>query len=190
VTRMASATDKMARLLDETLELSRMGRVVNPPEDVALGGIVAEAMQLVEGKITHEGMQVDIAADMPVIFGDGPRLVEVLQNLIENAVKWTADQPDPRIIIGTRQDNGETVCYVRDNGKGIDPHHHEKIFGLFEKLDSKREGSGVGLALVKRIIEVHGGRIWVESEGVGQGSTFCFTLPQRSYSTELEEIAT
>ena len=189
LTRMASAADKMARLLDELLELSRIGRVVNPPEDVALGEIAREAMELVGGKITHGGVQVEIAADMPIIFGDGPRLVEVLQNLIENAVKWTADLPDPRIIIGARQDNRETVCYVRDNGTGIDPRHHEKIFGLFEKLDPRSEGSGVGLALVKRIIEVHGGRIWIESEGVGRGSTFCFTLPQRTDSRKLEEVA-
>ena len=189
VTHMASAADKMVRLLDETLELSRIGRVVNPPEDVALGDIVAEAMQLLEGKIGHEGVQVEIAADMPIIFGDHSRLVEVLQNLVENAVKWTADQPDPRIIIGARQDHGETVCYVRDNGTGVDPRHHEKIFGLFEKLDPRSEGSGVGLALVKRIIEVHGGRIWIESEGVGRGSTFCFTLPQRTDSRKLEEVA-
>ena len=188
VARMASAADKMGQLLNELLELSRIGRVVNQPEDVALGEIVRDAMELVGGRITREGTQVEIAADMPIIFGDRRRLVEVLQNLIENAVKWTADQPEGRIEIRARQDNRETVCYVRDNGTGIDPRHHEKIFGLFEKLDPRSEGSGVGLALVKRIIEVHGGRIWVESEGVGRGSTFCFTLPQRTDLTEHGEL--
>jgi len=186
--RMASAADKMAQLLNELLELSRIGRVVNPPEDVAMGEIVRDAVELVGGPITQEGVYVEIAADMPIIFGDRGRLVEVLQNIIENAVKCTAGQPDPRIEIGARQDNRETVCYVRDNGIGIDPRFHEKVFGLFEKLDPKSEGTGVGLALVKRIIEVHGGRIWVESEGVGRGSTFCFTLPQRTDSTEYGEI--
>ena len=189
VTRMASAADKMARLLNELLELSRIGRVVKAPEDVALGEIAREAVELVGGRITQAAVRVEIAPDMPIIFGDRHRLVEVLQNLIENAVKWTAGRPDPRIEIGARKDNREIVCYVRDNGTGIDPRHHEKVFGLFEKLDPRSEGSGVGLALVKRIIEVQGGRIWVESKGVGQGSTLCFTLPQRTDSTQRGEIA-
>lgn len=187
--RMASAADKMGQLLKELLELSRIGRVVNAPEDVPLGEIVRDAVELVGGRITQAGTQVEIAPDMPIIYGDRHRLVEVLQNLIENAVKWTADRSDPRIEIGARQDRHETVCYVRDNGMGIDPRYHEKIFDLFEKLDSRSEGTGVGLALVKRIIELHGGRIWVESKGMGQGSTFCFTLARRTDSTERKDRA-
>jgi signal transduction histidine kinase len=103
--------------------------------------------------------------------------VEALQNLIDNAAKFTADQPNPQIHIGEYDLNGEKIFFVKDNGIGIDPAYHEKVFGLFDKLNPRSEGTGVGLALVKRIIEVHGGRIWVESEGKGQGSTFCFTLP-------------
>jgi signal transduction histidine kinase len=87
------------------------------------------------------------------------------------------DQPRPYIEVGARQDNGDTIFYIKDNGMGIDPRFHEKIFGLFEKLDSEAEGTGIGLALAKRIIELHGGLIWVESEGPNKGSTFCFTLP-------------
>ena len=76
-----------------------------------------------------------------------------------------------------RQDDGQPIFYVRDNGRGIEPRYHEKVFGLFDRLDPTDDGTGVGLALVKRIVEVHGGRVWVESEGRGSGSTFCFTLP-------------
>ena len=76
--------------------------------------------------------------------------------------------------------NGEAVvCYVRDNGIGIDPRYHEKIFGLFEQLNQRVEGTGIGLTLIRRIVVVHGGRIWVESEGQGRGSTFWFTLPRK-----------
>jgi signal transduction histidine kinase len=102
--------------------------------------------------------------------------VEVVQNLVDNA-KFMGDQPHPRVEIGARQDPGEVVFYVHDNGIGIEPRYHDKIFGLFEKLDPQSEGTGVGLALVKRIVQVHSGRIWIESEGKDQGSTFCFTLP-------------
>ena len=122
-------------------------------------------------------IEIDASKDLPIVRGDHPRLVEVIQNLIDNAAKFTADQPNPHIQIGMRDNNGEKVFFVKDNGIGIDPAYHEKIFGLFDKLDPRSEGTGVGLALVKRIIEIHSGRIWVESEGKGKGSTFYFTLP-------------
>jgi signal transduction histidine kinase len=86
-------------------------------------------------------------------------------------------QSQPCINIGMRQEGEEPVYYVQDNGIGIAPRYHEKVFGLFERLDIASDGTGIGLTLVKRIIEVHGGRVWVESAGEGQGSTFCFTLP-------------
>ena len=105
------------------------------------------------------------------------RLVEVVQNLIENAAKFMGGQPKPRIRVGARFGD-ETVLLVQDNGIGIEPRHHDKVFGLFQKLDPEVEGTGVGLALVKRIVEVHGGRVWVESAGQGQGTTVCFTLSQ------------
>jgi signal transduction histidine kinase len=103
-------------------------------------------------------------------------LTEVLQNLIDNAAKFMGDQKEPHIEIGRDgEEDGKPILYVRDNGIGIAPEHFDRVFGLFNKLDPKTDGTGIGLALVKRIIEVHGGRIWVESE-VGKGSTFFFTL--------------
>jgi len=87
------------------------------------------------------------------------------------------DQPAPRIEIGVEGHNGATVFFVRDNGGGIDPRHQAKVFGLFEKLNPDIDGTGMGLTLVKRIVELHGGRIWVASAGLGQGACFYFTLP-------------
>ncbi|HWQ09306.1 MAG TPA: ATP-binding protein, partial [Holophaga sp.] len=92
-------------------------------------------------------------------------------------VKFMGDQARPRIEIGAEASGEEVRFYVRDNGGGIDPRYIQKVFGLFEKLDPGSEGTGIGLAIVKRIVEVHGGRIWVESGGKGLGCTFWFTLP-------------
>jgi signal transduction histidine kinase len=170
----------MRQLLDELLALSRVGRVVNPPVTVALHDLAHEAVTLLARPIAERGVRVAIAPDLPVVLGDRPRLLEVLQNLLDNAIKFLGEQPAPQVVIGVRQDGEETVCFVQDNGIGIAPQYHEKIFGLFERLDTSSDGTGIGLALVKRIIEVHGGRIWVESAGAGHGSTFCFTLMSSS----------
>ena len=121
--------------------------------------------------------QVEVQHGLPMVHGDRARLVEVMQNLIDNAAKFSSDQPESRIEIGMREENGRKVFFIRDNGIGIAPKFHQRIFGLFDKLKPHREGTGPGLALAKRILEVHGGSLWVESAGIGTGSAFCFTLP-------------
>jgi signal transduction histidine kinase len=184
LTYLRTAATTMQRLLDDLLALSRIGRVVQTPTVISLRALAHEAVMLVGGQIAARGVQVHIAPDLPDVRGDSPRLLEVLQNLVDNAVKFMGTQPAPRIDIGVRQDATERVYYVRDNGVGIDPRYHEQVFGLFERLAPEGEGTGIGLALVQRIIEVHGGRIWVESAGQGGGSTFCFTLALTQYETE------
>ena len=171
-----AATDKMSRLLDELLELLRIGCKVNPPVEVPLQVIVKEALDLVAGRMAERGAKVEVTPEPILLYGDRPRLVEVFQNLVDNAVKFMGDEPAPRVEIGVEQTGGEIVLFVRDNGIGIDPKHRAKLFGLFEQLDPSMEGTGIGLALARRIVEVHGGRIWVESEGHGKGATFRFTL--------------
>jgi signal transduction histidine kinase len=176
IQRIASATDKMQMLLNELLDLTRIGRLVNPSQNVDFHELVREAVELVHGQIQSRGIAISIQENLPTVYGDRRRLVEVIQNLIDNAAKFMGDQPAPRIEIGQSQyERGLPVFYIRDNGIGIDPAHHDRIFGLFNKLDSESEGTGIGLSLVKRIIEIHGGRIWVQSE-VGRGATFFFTL--------------
>jgi two-component system sensor kinase FixL len=176
ITYIQTAATTMQRLLDELLALSRVGRVVQTPTVLSMHELAHEAVMLVGGQIATRGVQVHIAPDLPDVVGARPRLLAVLQNLVDNAVKYMGPQPAPRIDIGVRQTGQETVYYVRDNGIGIAPQDQEKIFGLFTRLAPTGAGTGLGLAQVKRIIEVHGGRLWVESAGQGQGSTFCFTL--------------
>ena len=175
--RINQAAEKMQRLLNELLELSRIGRLVNPPSHIPFENIVEAALSLTRGRLMAGHIKVEVEKDLPTVIGDRPRLVEVMQNLIDNAAKFMGDQPTPRIQVGRRKESQQQVLFVKDNGIGIDPSYQERIFGLFDKLDPKSEGTGIGLALAKRIIEVHGGRIWVESNGKGQGSMFCFTLP-------------
>lgn len=177
VERINDAAEKMQRLLNELLELSRIGRITHPPRLIPFETIVREAVGLLAGQFAEKGVKVDIAPDLPTVCVDQVRFTQVMQNLIENAVKFMGEQPEPQIWIGRRRDGEEAVFFVRDNGMGITPEHQERIFGLFDKLDAQADGTGIGLALVKRIVETHGGKIWVESEGLGKGSTFCFTIP-------------
>lgn len=173
-----NAADKMGKLLDELLELSRIGRKEQPKNEVELKPIVQSAIDLVAGRLDDKKMQVKLTGPDVMVYGHSQRFIQLFQNLIDNAAKFTGDHPEPVVEIGAfkNEQNNEVVLFVRDNGKGIDPRHHHKIFGLFEKMDNQTEGTGIGLALVKRIVEVHGGRIWFESEGVGKGTTFYFTL--------------
>jgi PAS domain S-box-containing protein len=175
--RVCNAAEKMGRLIVELLEISRIGKVVNPAEDVPFGDLVREALSLVEGRLTAGGVRVEpLGGEAVIVRGDRGRLVEVLQNLLDNAARFAGANEPPLVAIGVRESSGAPVFFVRDNGPGIEPRYHDRIFRLFETLDPSSGGSGVGLAIVQRIVELHGGRVWVESEGQGKGATFCFTL--------------
>ncbi len=179
IDRINAAAHTMLNLLDELLELARIGRFVSPLEEVPLGELVRSAVDQVAGRIVKAGVKVNIQPDLPEVYCDRVRLLQVLQNLIENAVKFMGDQERPRIEIGASRRERDVICWVRDNGSGIDKSNLDRVFGIFDRLHRDIEGTGIGLALVKRIIEIHGGKIWAESPGLGRGSTLFFTLPGR-----------
>ncbi|MHA2370298.1 MAG: PAS domain-containing sensor histidine kinase, partial [Candidatus Hodarchaeales archaeon] len=188
IKRISNAGKRMQQLLDELLELSRIGRLDNPPQWVTLSELANQAFEMVKGQQKGGLIDVKIAPNLPRVYGDSPRLLEVYVNLIDNAIKFIGDfNPDPRIEIGFYHKNDEIIYYVKDNGLGIEPRYHKKVFELFQRLDQRYEGTGVGLAIVKRIIEAHGGRIWIESKGADQGSTFYFTLEEKDESSKSEE---
>jgi len=176
IPRVLKAADKMRNTLSDLLELSRVGRITNPFEEFELSQLVREALETVDGQLRSHNVMVNLVSDLPVIYGDRKRLHEIFENLIDNAAKYMGEQKRPLIEIGMRKGK-EPIFFVKDNGMGIEPQFQTKIFGLFDKLDPTSDGTGIGLALIKRIIETHGGRIWVESEGSGKGSTFYFTIP-------------
>jgi PAS domain S-box-containing protein len=177
INRIENATQKMQTLLNDLLELSRIGRLINQPTDTLFTDVVQDAIELVRGQIEAKNISIEIQNTPAIVHGDRTRLIEVVQNLVDNAVKFMGGQSNPRITIGTTtNEKSETVFFVNDNGIGIDSRYHERIFTLFSKLNAETEGTGIGLTLVKRIIEVHKGNIWLESEAE-KGTTFYFTLP-------------
>jgi len=177
IERITTAADTMQELLADLLELSRIGRVVKPPEVIPFGLVVRESVELLAGPLSERGVRVEVAPDLPNVFVDRARIRQVMSNLIENAIKFSGDRPDPIIRIGVDFPEGPPVFFVQDNGIGLESRYLERIFNLFEKLDVSVPGTGIGLTTIRRIIEVHGGRIWAESEGIGKGTTFRFTLP-------------
>ena len=175
LTQINEAAKKMGKFVDELLDLSRVGRIINPPKDVPFDEIVQDALQAADGLLKAKKVQVETAAIFPFVHVDRLRVVQVMQNLITNAVKFMGDQPQPVIQIGFEEIDGEHIFSVKDNGIGIAVEYHERIFELFNKLNPDIDGTGIGLGLVRKIIEVHNGKIWVESVP-GNGSTFKFTL--------------
>ncbi len=173
---MADAVTRMDLLLSETLELSQVGRVTNPLEDVPFEEMAKESILRISDKINTSGIELKISKNMPFVHVDRIRIVEALINLVENSIKYMSQTINPTIEIGYRGSCEKPIFFVRDNGMGIDPRQQSKVFELFYKINKNSEGTGVGLAIVKRIIEVHGGQIWIESQ-LGKGTTVCFTLP-------------
>jgi PAS domain S-box-containing protein len=176
-----SAADKMKMLLDELLELSRIDRIETESVKVSLSEVLTEVLDALAGVIAERKVDIRRPDTDLILFGDRPRLSQIWQNLIENAIKYSRDDSIPRIELGVQLMSGETVFFVKDNGIGIAPEYHAKIFGIFEKLDQKSPGAGMGLSMIQRIVEKCGGRIWVESNGDGIGSCFKFTQPGALY---------
>jgi signal transduction histidine kinase len=177
--RIAGAADKLDKLLSDLVELFRLERISNPYEEINLLQLTLDALETLDMYSTN--VVVSVSPKLPVVYGDRSRLHKALVILIENAAKYTCDQPHPEITIGVRHEDFESTIFVQDNGLGIEPQYYDRIFNLFEQLNPTMEGNGLGLPLAKRIIELHGGRIWVESKGIRQGSTFFFTLPDNRH---------
>ncbi len=175
--RISTAADKMLDLLDGLLKVSRIGRLVNEYTAINLNSLISEIIEMLHIQIRDRFAAVIVQENLPIIYADKHRILEVLLNLVENSLKFCPKDRKPTIEIGCYHQDMENVFYVKDNGMGIDSKYHEKVFGLFEKLDINTPGSGVGLALVKRIIEIHGGKIRIGNNETGKGTTFYFTVP-------------
>jgi PAS domain S-box-containing protein len=168
---------RMDNLIEGILEYSRVGRIESEHTQIDLNRLVAE---VIDSLAPSAHIQIGLARTLPTVVASKIRLTQVFQNLIGNAIKFM-DKPNGEITIGC-VDTGEFwTLRVADNGPGIDPKHHERIFQIFQTLRPRDEveNTGIGLSIVKKIVELYGGNIWVESE-VGKGSTFYFTLPKHT----------
>jgi signal transduction histidine kinase/putative methionine-R-sulfoxide reductase with GAF domain len=176
--RLQANVQHMERLIQDLLALSRVGREGRPPEAVPLDEVVGEVLAELAEPLRARGVQVEVGR-LPVLRGIRTQVEQVMANLVGNALKYLGDAPAPRIEIGAAAPDagGLVECFVRDNGIGIDPAYHARVFEIFQRLgEVKAEGTGVGLAIVRKIVEGAGGRVWVESAR-GAGATFRFTWP-------------
>jgi len=175
--RIRTNAEAMDLLLRDLLEVSRAGKVQEAKELVHSREIVASVLRDLEPEMARLRVTVKVAEGLPAILYSPRLLARVFRNLIDNAIKFMGDQPMPAIAIGYERSPDGHRFSVEDNGAGIRPEDRERVFGLFARAEGARApGSGVGLAIVRRIVESHGGRVWVQSQP-GAGSTFFFTAP-------------
>jgi light-regulated signal transduction histidine kinase (bacteriophytochrome) len=170
---------QMGRLIDDLLAFSRLGRRPLEKQRVAPGRLVRQILQ--ELRPTYEERQIEISVgELPECHADPNLLRQVYANLISNAIKFTRDRDAAQIEIGCLQDDGVPVYYCRDNGVGFDIQYADKLFGVFQRLHraDEYEGTGVGLAIVQRIVHRHGGQVWAEA-ALGEGATLYFTLEEK-----------
>ena len=168
---------RMDRLIDDLLRFSQSGRQSLTRQTVVMAKLVEEVLQEIRTQPDAQFVEVVIGS-LPDGQADPALLRQVLVNLVSNAVKFTRGKTTRRVEIGCTDQKGENVYFIRDNGAGFDPRYASKLFDVFQRLHraDEFEGTGVGLSIVQRIIQRHGGRIWAEGN-VGQGATFSFTLP-------------
>lgn len=162
--RLDKAHKRMQELISDLLQLSRAGRMELELSSIPLREIMNIIIEEYSDKIEQKKIDVRIPEDLPVITGDRKRVHQIFENLINNAIKYSSDVPSPQIQVLWRDEPAEFQIGIKDNGPGIEPKYHQKIFGLFQRLDTDKEGTGVGLTIVSRVIKLHGGRVWVVSD--------------------------
>jgi light-regulated signal transduction histidine kinase (bacteriophytochrome) len=178
IQRILSNAGFMEQLIADLLTFSRLGRQETAPQKLESEEVIQNVLEQCHESIKSREVDVKIHSPLPSVFFDPTHFKQIFLNLVNNGIKFMGEQPHPQIVIGARQLGDRVEFYVKDNGIGIDPKHHDSIFGVFQRLkEVEVDGSGIGLATVKKIVELAGGKIRVESEK-GKGATFFFTVPK------------
>ena len=176
---IVDASARMSQLIDDLLAYARLGRTSMRRRPVPLQSLLAQIQKDLAARITETGAHFDLPDDLPVVRGDPTLLSQIFTNLFGNALTYHRPGVPPLVTITWHDSADQVVIGVSDNGIGVPPEHHDKIFNVFQRLHSEDEypGTGIGLAIVKKSVELLSGRVWVESV-VGQGSTFSVQLPK------------
>jgi signal transduction histidine kinase len=179
IRRTVQAVQRMQTLIRDLLAYSRLDSAASQFQRVNFRDVLADAVALLDAPVRESGAEVTCGT-LPIVVGDRSQLVQLLENLIGNALKYRGDEP-PRIYVAAEQRCDNWVFSVRDNGIGIDPKYHDRIYDIFRRLHTYQEysGTGIGLAICRRVVNRHAGRIWVDSE-LGRGSCFYFTMPTQA----------
>jgi len=175
--RLERVHHRMQELIDDLLTLSQMQRLELDLEWTSLQEVLDGVLEYIGDSLKKNNIQLLIPSDLPEIQVDRKRIHQVFENLLVNAIKYGSDGPSPQIQVLWRDHLDRTLVCIKDSGRGIERQYHEKIFGLFKRLQSDQPGAGVGLAIVTRIMQLHQGRVWVESE-LGRGSEFWLSFPK------------
>ncbi len=178
--QVIQANMRMGQLINDLLELSRVGRVAEEKQRLDMNVILKDFQESIRNRLEKEGFRLMLESAFPTIYANESRVLQVFENLMSNAFKYgRSASGESWVKIGGRKDEDEWIFYVTDNGRGIPKDYHEKIFGLFYRLDNDMNGTGVGLAVVRKVMQFHGGRVWVESEP-GKGATFWLAFPKKN----------
>ena len=170
------ATQRMRLLLDDLLELSRIGRFTEPPSTVSVDVVIEDALRQVQELAESKSGTIDVAGDFPELTLDRGRVQQLFRILLDNALRYTHEGQAPKVTVGHRQDGDKVEFFVQDQGTGLEEEQLTKAFGPFERFSADSEGSGMGLAHAHRIVQYHQGAIRAESDGPGKGTTVFFSL--------------
>ncbi len=176
--RVAGANERMSQLIRDLLELSRVGRMDMAKRLLDLNELLSNFAESQSIRLQSAGLSLLIASDLPVIYANESRVLQVFENILSNALKYACNEAGGRLEIHATEDEDWWYIFCQDNGPGIPSEYHQKVFGLFYRLDANTEGTGVGLAVVKKIMKFHGGDIQVEPQIEGEGAVFRLTFPK------------
>lgn len=174
-----TSAHRMELLVSDLLSLTKIGRVVSSFQSVSIDSILTRIIPTLQDRLTQKGITVKVAANLPVIQCDEEKICQVFDNMLSNAIKYMGRNDGALIEVGYSEEENQHLFFVKDNGIGIAPEHHTRIFKKYQRGQDveNQEGTGLGLAIVEKIVTSHGGRVWVESD-IGKGAAFYFSLPK------------